>query len=138
MQCDTANWGQGYLPGEGLPDLAHPLSAGSTGSHGFDPAEGFWEAAGGSSAHAKLLNQTLGLLYPPRAILTYTRVQGASLHQLAAGYAAEPPVDLGGKVPCSGPTPRSHAKIWGWDLAQTFSESLGGPPTQPLVSDVPS
>lgn len=58
-------WGQGYLPGEGLPDLAHPLSDGSTGSHGFDPAEGFWKAAGGSSAHAKLLNQTLGLLYPP-------------------------------------------------------------------------
>lgn len=106
--------------------------AGSTGSHGFDPAEGFWEAAGGSSAHSKLLNQILCLLHPPRQFSPTPEFKVPLSTKCAAGYTAEPPEDLGG------PTPRSHPKIWGWVLVQTFSESLGGSQTQPLVSDVPS
>jgi hypothetical protein len=46
---------------------------------------------------------------PEFKVLRYT--------EFVDGYTAEPPADLGGQVPCSGPTPRSHPKIWGWESA---------------------
>lgn len=61
-------------------------------------------------------------LYPPRRFSPAPEVKVPLSTMCAAGYVPEPPVDRGGNVPCSGPTPRSYPKIWSWFSAQTFLE----------------